>query len=796
MDAPEIVAMGVSTRRWEYRKRFGPRLPGFLALWFASVLFPQAGVAQRVAPVPAELLVKSRFLGETTPIAISPDGKWVAYMVRDNSKNRCINEDETYVRTGLDCRVRGGEIWLTNTETRKTRVLEGGSSSSWEPTWSPDGGKLAFLSDRDGSGQAKLWVWDARKDELRMVSEARVRARPRLHPILWGRNSEKILIAAIPADLSTSEYAGRILSAMANGRPAASTVLVYRSGVEEQPGEHRAAPDTNLDLYHLHDIVSVDLATGRTETIIHNFRIGRYALSPDGLKVAYAIPKRLARPGALLLAYDLAVVDLNTGKQRVLVPNIELHTFSWSPDGRLIGYGEYGDNDTSYSFSVVTANGDEVRKVSALPRQPYCCLPRIPMWNREGTAFYFILNGALWRTDVTQSRTEEFARVPGRAIVSSLWQSANQMMTTEGGRATIVITHDPEGKQDGFYRIDLVSGSTKKLLERGECYICKWRGGANLGPYFAGASLDGSKASFLAENAERPPDLWVSDVQFERATQLTHLNPELDTYKTGAARVIDWLSDDGDRLHGALLLPSNYEARKRYPLVVWVYPTLLSDSFNEYGFGGLGYLNMQLLATRGYAVLFPDAPKKIGEQMMSMPKDVLPGVSKVVEMGIADPHRLAVMGHSYGGWATMALITQTRRFQAAVEMDGPADLVAFYGVMQPDGSVSRVSQGESIMIGATPWQAPLKYLENSPIHYLDRVETPLLIIQGSEDEESPSFLADEVFVGLRRLGKRVEYAKYVGENHATNDWNYANQVDFLHRVVDWLDAYLMPEGRQ
>jgi dipeptidyl aminopeptidase/acylaminoacyl peptidase len=301
---------------------------------------------------------------------------------------------------------------------------------------------------------------------------------------------------------------------------------------------------------------------------------------------------------------------------------------------------------------------------------------------------------------------------------------------------------------------------------------------------------------FVAEDALHPPDLWMSNMQFQRPRQLTHLNPELEAYKSGLAQVIEWLSDDGERLHGALLLPSNYEKGRKYPLVVWVYPMLLSNSFDEFGFGGLGFINMQLFATRGYAVLFPDAPRKIGEPMMSMPKSVLPGVSKVIDMGIADPQRIGVMGHSYGGWAAMALITQTRRFRAAIEMDGPADLMAFYGVMQPDGSVSRVSQGESILIGATPWQAPLKYIENSPIFYLDRVETPLLIVQGSEDDASPAFLADEIFVGLRRLGKPVEYVKYAGENHVPSDWAYPNELDFTYRVIGWLDSYLKPtDGR-
>lgn len=93
-------------------------------------------------------------------------------------------------------------------------------------------------------------------------------------------------------------------------------------------------------------------------------------------------------------------------------------------------------------------------------------------------------------------------------------------------------------------------------------------------------------------------------------------------------------------------------------------------------------------------------------------------------------------------------------------------------------------------MGGGPWQYPNKYTENSPLFYLDRVQAPLLIVHGTEDTAVPSFLADEIFVGLRRLGKEVEYAKYEGEGHSQISWGYINQVDYLNRIIDWFDAHL------
>lgn len=109
-----------------------------------------------------------------------------------------------------------------------------------------------------------------------------------------------------------------------------------------------------------------------------------------------------------------------------------------------------------------------------------------------------------------------------------------------------------------------------------------------------------------------------------------------------------------------------------------------------------------------------------------------------------------------------------------------------------DGTGYEYGQAER-QLGGTPWEFPATYIQQSPIYYLDRVGTPLLLVHGAEDDSIPAFLSDEVFVGIRRLGKPVEYAKYAGESHAPIDWSYANQVDLANRVINWFNKYLKGE---
>ncbi len=167
-------------------------------------------------------------------------------------------------------------------------------------------------------------------------------------------------------------------------------------------------------------------------------------------------------------------------------------------------------------------------------------------------------------------------------------------------------------------------------------------------------------------------------------------------------------------------------------------------------------------------------------------------MDRAIELGIADPDRLAVMGHSYGGYSTLALITQTRRFKAAVFERGAVNLTSVYGQLDVSGiSVtlgwSETGQGN---MGSPPWEVPMRYIQNSPLFFLDRVETPLLIIQGAIDPAVHRDQADATFVGLRRLGKEVEYANYAGEGHWEGAWSLPNALDYWARVIRWFDSHL------
>jgi dipeptidyl aminopeptidase/acylaminoacyl peptidase len=754
---------------------------------------PVATETQEAKPLAVEDALQIKEFGPLMPIALSPDGTQLAYTVKDNGRARAI-DSRTYDRTGVPPWAAGTDISVQNIESGAIRNLTDSKGDNWLPVWSRDGHYLAFLSTRDGGEQARLWVWDATQDKLRKVTDTKMQG----NEIEWTPDSRHLLVTTPAGDLSRYDDVPKTSSESdIGGRPenaeSGSTAILYlRDGVSDAAKRSSRSGPFDLD-HQLRNLVSVDVRNGEISTLVHETRIMAYLLSPDGLRIAYTIPARLEKPGSQQILFDLTVIGVAGDQARILASEIPLDhngdRFRWSPDSRRIAYRESGpgaDGDC-YVAAVDGKSPQNVTRLSPETEVRSSSGSVEPLWDGQGKTIFFLRGGALWRADVSEGSATKLAEIPGREIREMIPRFANLLWTLDDGTSTVVVTHDDSGKQDGFYKIDLRNGKSIRLLESGRCYTC-----IRTSQKFT-VTDDGRRLVYFEEDAGHSSDLWTSDAALQSVRRLSHLNPQFDKYEMGAAQLVRWLSDDGQSLQGTLLLPFDYKAGVRYPLIVWVYGgSLQSNDFDQFGLAATGPFNMQLLATRGYAVLLPDMPLGVGTPMADIAKTVLPGVNKVIELGIADPTHLGVMGHSFGGYSTLSLLVQTTRFSAAIEASGFADIVGDYGEMQKDGTAFAISteeQGPGSM-GGTPWDVRDRYIANSPVFFFDRIQTPLLIIQGAEDPVVAPYLGDEVFVDLRRLGKDVEYAKYEGEGHSPLNWRYANQVDFCNRVTAWFDKYL------
>ena len=728
----------------------------------------------------------------------SPDGELVASVVCD-PRQRVADEKEssgrkthqgTYLREGCD-------VWLTPTRGGGSRNLTGTEGNNWAPSWSPDGKLLAFCSDRDGA--SRVWLWDRGAGTVRRAGETVTRAWMGFMTPLWTPDCRALVVQASPEGVSEEE----LEPAMGRGGPEVkdkepgSTVVIFRSPPEPPREENREAAQAGFAQQLLCDIAVIDVASGGKRLLARHVHPAATRLSPDGRRLAYMDARAMGPANFAGPSHTIVVLDLATGASRDLVAGV-LQVFSgalaWSPDGRWLAYtaatpreapadriadvmGAMGGGGELF---VVSAEGGKPRGFSGKTEGCISTDFVPPRWDTASAHIYVLGNDRVWKGTLATGAIEPLTAEGSfeiREIIAA--SSQNTFWTDRGGRFLYVCTRDRTSRQAGFYRVDTGGGIAEKICE----------GNRRIGVSFEGpvASPDGRSMAYLAQGADESPDLWVAGAGLREERRLTTINPGLDQYVFGEGRLIDFRSLDGEPLRAALVLPAGYEEGKRYPTVVWVYASDSgSRAVHNFGLVGIPAYNMHMLTTRGYAVLWPDIPVHTGTPARDLLKAVMPAVDRLVELGITDPERLAVMGQSNGGYSTLTLLAQTGRFKAAVMNAGFGDLVGFYGSMSYAGTggwipwLERAGGG----MGAPPWEVPLRYVENSPVFYLDRITTPLIVQAGADDEGIVRF-SDQVWVGLQRLGKEATYLRYGGEEHVLAQ--AANLVDYWKRVIAFLD---------
>ena len=205
-----------------------------------------------------------------------------------------------------------------------------------------------------------------------------------------------------------------------------------------------------------------------------------------------------------------------------------------------------------------------------------------------------------------------------------------------------------------------------------------------------------------------------------------------------------------------------------------------------------GYELARFWTSRGYAVVFPDlrplTPRATaaGNIIKEIRDYLVPQIYRAAELGYIDIDRVVLTGHSFGGFGTLAVVTDTNLFRAAVGYSSaPLNLLSTTSGWPAE--VARIGPG------ALPWTAFKQYLTNSPYHQADKVETPVLLIHGTNDPLPPRS-SELMFEALQMQGKTAQLALYPGEPHALGWWSFENAVDACRRVLDFVSRYVPAEN--
>ncbi len=285
-------------------------------------------------------------------------------------------------------------------------------------------------------------------------------------------------------------------------------------------------------------------------------------------------------------------------------------------------------------------------------------------------------------------------------------------------------------------------------------------------------------------------DYFATDGTLKKGRRLTDANPQQSEYLWSVgSRLVDYTSDKGDRLQASLFLPAEYEAGKSYPTIVYIYEKL-SQRLNAYDVPRAYGFNKSVYTSRGYAVLMPDIVYRLNDPGMSAVWCVLPALKAAIDTGIVDPDRVGLHGHSWGGYQTSFLVTQTDMFKAAVAGAPLTNMLSMYSsIYWNTGSANQpIFESSQGRFKGGYWDNSEAYTRNSPVYFAEQVVTPLMILHNDKDGAVDWNQGIEYFNTLRRLGKPVVMLQYKGENHGLRI--PANRKDYGIRMREFFDHHL------
>ncbi len=485
---------------------------------------------------------------------------------------------------------------------------------------------------------------------------------------------------------------------------------------------------------------------------------------------------------------DIYIFNLTTGERSMLLERHRMLTGLWtSPDGEKFVYYREGEY-----YAVSFATGQAVSLTQNIPASFVDAefdrnveYPPTPFWGWTSDSREVLIrdNWNVWKVSADGRRFENITLDGERN--GKRYQYRFRLDPEEEGidlRQPLFMRVFDEGtKKSGIARIDRGRSGTSLLLWDDALYG-NLRKAKDRDIYF-----------YTRETVTDPPDYYSSagrDLNGHK--KITGTFPEQEEFNLSpGSKLFSFVSDQEDTLQAALFLPAGYEEGKQYPTVVYIYERLTQglNSYSRPSFPGGGF-NRAMYTSNGYAVLMPDIVYKLNDPGMSAVWCVLPAVDASIETGIVDPENIAIHGHSWGGYQTSFLITQTGRFKAAVAGAPLTNMISMYSLIYWNTGSTNQPIFESSQGRLTPgyWDNWDAFKRNSPVYYAGNVTTPLLLMHNDKDGAVDFTQGIEYYNTLRRLEKPVIMLQYEGENHGLR--KTANQIDYAVRMMEFMDHYL------
>jgi dipeptidyl aminopeptidase/acylaminoacyl peptidase len=484
---------------------------------------------------------------------------------------------------------------------------------------------------------------------------------------------------------------------------------------------------------------------------------------------------------------NIFYIDSKTGKRITITKNLNGMP-QISPTGKYVYW--YDMDKKFYSTyqngtikpigkGIATSLYDEEYDMPS-PPTPY----GIMRWHEKDSFVYVYDRFDVWKVDPAGVLNSENITGIGRKSKTSYRMIIldSEKKDVAHGETIFFRTFDELGKNSGIASFKICCNEKPNQLQSGAFSIASVLKSKNSSAYLY------TKETFL----QSPTVFYSADFATEK--RLSSINKQQAEYNWMTAELFTWKAYNGKTATGIVYKPENFDPSKKYPMIAYFYETL-SDGLYSYlpPAPTPSRLNIPFFVSRGYIVLAPDIHYTDGNPGKSAFDYVVSGARALVKKGWVDSTKMGIQGQSWGGYQVAHIITRTPLFAAAWAGAPVANMTSAYGGIRWESGMNRQFQYEKSQsrIGATLWQKPQLYIENSPLFHLPTVKTPLVIMANDNDGAVPWYQGIELFTAMRRLNKPVWMLNYNGEAH--NLVERKNRKDIQIREQQFFDWLLKGE---
>ncbi|HET6977732.1 MAG TPA: S9 family peptidase [Pyrinomonadaceae bacterium] len=522
-----------------------------------------------------------------------------------------------------------------------------------------------------------------------------------------------------------------------------------------------------------------------------------FAWSPDGRSIAFTMTdaksddeekndkgkndwRWVDENVKLARLYVIPVQKDANGKReprKLTTANYQVEDFDWSNDSSRVAFGHVksplaNDWPTSDVSIVDVASGN----ISDLANTP--AAETSPLYSPDGKSIAVLVSDAPPRW-AQSGGIEVFPAGGGQAKTLITSFDAQPGVAGWSGDSKRIYFSEPKGTGTQVYALDVASNRIDEIKVT-PAVISAF-----------GLNSSNNTFAFVRQTPDTPADVYIATASDFNPVQITKINADLKMPALGRTEVITWKSKDGKQIEGLLTYPVGYQAGQRVPLILNIHGGP-AGVFQQSFIGGRGVYPLATFASRGYAILRPNPRGSSGYgtefRRANMKdwgfgdyQDLMTGVDRVIEMGVADPARLGVMGWSYGGFMTSWVVTQTSRFKAASAGAPVTNLMSFNGTADIPSFIPDYFGGQF-------WEAMELYQKHSPMFNVKAVTTPTMIQHGEADVRVPISQGYEFYNALKVKGVPTRMLVLPRQPHGPNEPKM--QLAAMKANLEWFDKYI------